>query len=234
MKSLDKFFQLFDRKVDQETRPFMPFFQKNFIIFSSSFVSILFVTLLVWFYYSKSDVLNHIVTEDLKALDLIFNQIDKECNILGIKGNGISIDFLNVEKFVGSVIGGMSLAYPEKWNGPYLKENPSLKGIYYEFVKAKDGYFIIPGRGATLPNGVVMGKDLIISVATPILPLLKEGGKLFYKGTAYGLQLHAKIGDWDSPFKGSSEASDKKSSESLEEFNEALSFASNASALQHG
>lgn len=229
MKSLDRFFKLFDRKVDSEVRPFVPFFKKNFIIFSSFFITILFVTFVVWVYYSKSDLVSHIVVEDLKTLTTVFNQIDRECNILSIHGDGISIDFLNVEKFVGSVVGGMNVAYPEKWTGPYLKENPSIQGIFYEFIKAHDGYFIVPGRGVTLPNSCVMGKDFIVKTGTDVMPQLGQGGKLFHKGIAYGVRIQFKIGDWDSVLK-SSETKGKKVSKMLEEFNDALPFAHNASS----
>jgi hypothetical protein len=123
----------------------------------------------------------------------------------------------------------MSLAYPEKWAGPYLKENPSLEGIFYEFIKAHDGYFIVPGRGVTLPNGCVMGKDFIVNATTDVMPQLVQSGKLFYKGIMYGVHIQFKIGDWDSVLK-SSEIKEKKVSKMLDEFNDALPFAHNASS----
>jgi len=178
-------------------------------------------------YQNKPHHVASVISENLATINRVLLKIDKECNILSIKGDGITLDFLTVGKFAGSVVGGMNLAYPKKWKGPYLKRDPLYKGIFYELVKAKDGVFIVPGKGAVLPNGLIVGKDFSITSITSINSMLQPGGKLYYKGKAFAIQIKFKIGDWDSPFRLGTEKIEEINS-ILKEFNEAMPFADNS------
>ncbi len=54
------------------------------------------------------------IVRDLAQLDDIFKRIHETCNIMSIDESKNSINFLTVEKFVGSEVGPLNLAHPEK------------------------------------------------------------------------------------------------------------------------
>jgi hypothetical protein len=94
------------------------------------------------------------IMDDMNELNKIMNMIDESCGITGFDQHETPINFLNVGKFVGSEVGGMHLAHPEKWEGPYLywqreyssyssRGNLMLDGVEYEIVHEENGYFII-------------------------------------------------------------------------------------------
>lgn len=151
------------------------------------------------------------------------SQIDQECNILSIRPGRAAIDFLTVEKFAGSTVGCFNLAYPKKWKGPYLQQNPSIQGKPYDIVRVMEGFYVLPGAGVKLPNGLVMGKDVVIRPDSRVSAMLQPGGQLNYKDQALGFRIKFKIGDWDTPRldKGTID----KINEFLKEFNEALPYA---------
>ena len=64
-----------------------------------------------------------------------------------------------VKSFEGSEVGSLNLAYPKKWQGPYLGDNPTFQGKAYQIIRTKNGYFVTPGDGIMLPNGLVIGRD---------------------------------------------------------------------------
>lgn len=129
----------------------------------------------------KNDYLAQVISDDLQKLTAVFAKINKDCGIAEIDHIKISINFLNTISFVGSDVGCLSLIHPEKWQGPYLKENPTINGIEYQLIRVKDGYFIIPGDGVRLPNGNIIGKDIIITKNTEIIPLIEEKKTFCYK-----------------------------------------------------
>lgn len=131
------------------------------------------------FYFSSRDMVyrwyqatGFDIVRDLVQLDDIFKRIHETCNIISIDGSKSSINFLTVEKFVGSEVGPLNFAYPQKWQGPYVQDNPTTQGKEYQIVRGKDGIFIMPGDGVKLPSGKVIGTDIVIDNATDITALI--------------------------------------------------------------
>jgi len=227
MKKIDRFMNEMDRKIDRNMKPMLKFFQKNFVIFSTTVLSLLFLLFIFKTFYNRPYYSSVIIKTHLKKINNALNKIDKDCSILSIPGNRVVIDFLTVKKFVGSVVGGINLAYPQKWEGPYEKVNPAIQQNFYQLVKTKEGYFIIPGKGTKLPNGMTLGKDFEINPSTHVSEMTKPGGGLFYKGIVLARKVSFEIGDWDSST--NSEKKTEEINELLEEFNEAMSFTHNES-----
>ncbi len=227
MRKLGDLVSAVDRSVDRKLAPLWRFVQKYFIFFSSTVLILLLTIFLFRVFLSRSTRVAEVIQKDLTSIEKVLNKIDKKCNILSIRSERAFVDFLTVEKFTGSVVGCLNLAYAGRWKGPYLERNPTLQGRFYEIVLSKEGYFVVPGYGAKLPDGSVMGKDVVITSKTSVLPMLKAGGKLTYKKKKLGLQLPFKVGDWDSPRIGSETI--RTINEMLEEFNEALPFTYNKS-----
>jgi hypothetical protein len=228
VKKLNNIFQSIDQFVDSKFGLFLNFIRKHFIIFSSTLI-VLFLLLLMFLfktYYNKPYFISNLIKNDLKIINTALKKIDKQCNIIGIKNDRVILDFFTVKKFVGSEIGGLNLAYPQEWLGPYLDNNPVLQQKFYEIVKVQDGFFIIPGSGIKLPNGVTIDKEFQITSATSIQPMLMPGGNFFFKGVLLAKRITFKIGDWDSMFKAKKETV-KEINKILNEFNTALPFSKN-------
>jgi hypothetical protein len=133
-----------------------------------------------------------IIAQDIQELADIFERIDKTAGILSFDYQKNNINFLNIKKdgFVGSEVGPLNLVHPEKWEGPYVQDNPTVQGKEYQVVRTKTGYFIVPGEGVTLPNQKVMGKDIIIDESTAVMPMMHEEGLLRYRGKALAAPIH--------------------------------------------
>lgn len=227
MKKVDDFMKGVDYQVERHlSTSFFTFFKRYFIYFSS----FLLVAIMGLFVYQvlkeRPQYLAAVIQSDLGQIEKHLATIDKDCNILSINSPRAAVDFLNVEKFSGSMVGCINLAYPEKWNGPYMRRSPTLHGIFYELVKTREGVYIVPGQGVKLPNGMVVGKHFDVTYATPISQMLKVGGQLHYKGEALARKIKFKIGDWDSPASVSS-GTIETIRKALKEFNDALPFAQN-------
>ncbi len=223
MKKLDELLDKVDQQVEKSITPLWMHIQKYFVIFSATLLTVLLIIFFYRIFHDRSTVLSSVVKDDLLRIERVLNQIDKDCNILSIRAERAFVDFFTVEKFTGSTVGCLNLAYPKKWKGPYLQQNPSVQGKLYEIVKTKDGYFVIPGQGVSLPNRLTMGKDIVITSATTILPMLQSGGRLVYQGQPLAIQLKFKVGDWDTP--RPSQTTIDKINQMLKEFNEALPYA---------
>ncbi len=222
MKNLDKLMTDIDKTVDKKFKFSFKGFKKYFTIFSTT---VLVGLLAIFLFRTSKDQplhLSTIIKNDLEQIEKTLSKIDKECNILNILYNNVRIDFLNVEKFSGSTVGCLNLAYPQKWMGPYLQRNPTLQGKFYEIVKTREGFFLMPGSGVKLPNGLILGKNIKITPKTQMSDLIVDGGPLNYKGQALTIRLKFKIGDWD-PVLTQTTTVDKINT-ALKEFNEAISF----------
>lgn len=221
MKKIDDVIRTLDAQVDKHVAPAKSFLKKYFTMFSSTMLLVLAAIFIFRVANNKPYFTASVMSEDLQKMAKIFKKIDSHCNILNISYERCAIDFLTVEKFVGSEIGCLNLAYPEKWKGPYISTNPRIQQRHYELINIDEGLFIIPGNGVQLPTGYVMGKDIIISRTTPMKKLIAQGGMLNYKGQALACHLVFKIGDWDS--RNTPEELDRVNS-LFKEFNEAMSF----------
>jgi hypothetical protein len=148
------------------------------------------------FYYRSRWYTTGVITQDLKTLQDIFKRIDESCTIMSFDAPITPINYLNVGSFEGSEIGAMNIVYPSRWEGPYVKDNPTIQGFEYQIVHTNKGYFITPGNGVTLPNGKEIGKDIVFDEKSDIAQMLTENGGLLYKGTAFAVVLPLKSTAW--------------------------------------
>ena len=131
-----------------------------------------------------------IIIEHLQTLTKIFNKIHATAKITDFDHVINQIDFLNVKSFTGSEVGSMNLAYPEKWQGPYLEANLTIQEKPYIVVKTKKGLLIIPGEGVRLSNGKIIGKDIIINENTDIQALARDPHALLFKNKGLAVKLN--------------------------------------------
>lgn len=146
------------------------------------------MTLVDTLYRAKNDA-GMMMAQEVMQLRDIFHRIHKTCTIIDFDNQKNEINFLNVEKFAGSEVGPMNLVHPEKWEGPYLKENPTMYHIAYQVVSTKKGYFITPGEGVTLPNKKVIGKDIMLDQKADIDAMMIDPNALMYKDRALATRL---------------------------------------------
>jgi hypothetical protein len=130
--------------------------------------------------YHKLSV-NQRIVQDMAELQAIFSKINHDCKIIGFEQDKNYITFLNVKSFAGSTVGSMKLAHPEKWEGPYASQNPSIDGKSYYILKHNEGYFIVPGDGVMSDNGKIFGDTVKLTPGTPLASLIQNNG-LTYKG----------------------------------------------------
>ncbi len=226
MKKIDDFMKNIDTQVEQHMPTAFFAFMKKYFVYFSSFLLIGITGLFVYQVLKERPYyLATVIKSDLDQIEKNLNAIDKSCNILSITPRAF-IDFLNVEKFAGSMVGCLNLAYPDKWKGPYVQRNPTLQGIFYELVKTRDGFYIVPGSGVKLPNGLIVGKHFEVDRSAPIQQMVRPGGQLNYKGDSLARKIVFVIGDWDSPLRKTAGAFEKIS-DMIKEFSDALPYAQN-------
>jgi len=138
------------------------------VVLVSLFIAMSFFT----YKRSSKQLTIDIMVEDIDNLKSIFDRIHATCNIISFDYQKNRINFLNVKEFVGSEVGPMNLAYPDKWEGPYVEDNPTMQTLEYQVVKTRKGYFVTPGDGVELPNGKVIGKDIPLTEDTDIEQLM--------------------------------------------------------------
>ncbi len=64
-----------------------------------------------------------------------------------------------------------------------------MQGKEYKIVRTDAGYFIVPGDDVQLPNGKVMGKDIILSEDSDIAALAQDPDYLSFNNKALAIQL---------------------------------------------
>lgn len=164
--------------------------KKNSIpIIVSTILIVLFIAVLTRFWQDSRMYPDQLIVENLDQLQEIFTQIDKTCTIIGFEHHKNYIDFLNVEKFVGSEVGSMNLAHPDRWQGPYLPDNPTIQEQFFQIIKTKNGYYILPGDGVKLSNDKVIGKDIIIDESTDMQAIMSDPHGLSFKGRPLAVPL---------------------------------------------
>lgn len=139
--------------------------------------------------YRAKDDSGMMMADAVVELRDVFHRIHKTCVIIDFDDQKNSINFLNVEKFSGSEVGPMNLAYPEKWEGPYLKENPTMQHIAYQVVSTNKGYFITPGDGVKLPNKKIVGKDIVLDKKADVEAMMTNAEQLMYKDKPLAAEL---------------------------------------------
>ena len=149
-------------------------------------LSILFVVTAISIYYKTKQAVGNQIAQDVVALAAIFERIDRTCDIIGFDYQKNPINFLTVKKdgFVGNEIGSMNIVYPARWEGPYVDNNLSIKGVDYMIVQTDFGYFITPGEGVKLPNGMRIGHDLVLDKNADIPAMMLDPKALRYKDHA--------------------------------------------------
>jgi hypothetical protein len=139
------------------------------------FIGALFFVTGFWVYWQQSQRMNDmIIADDVAHLAEILNTIHRECTIIDFEHQKNHIDFLNVISFEGSEVGPMNLAHPERWRGAYLKDNPTIQEKYYQVVRTKKGYFVVPGEGVQLSNGLIIGKDILFDEEADIQVMTED------------------------------------------------------------
>lgn len=139
------------------------------------------VSLLTIWYQSKINT-EIIIARDVAMLASLFKNIDETCKIIDFKYNHNYIDFLNVIAFEGSEVGTMILQRPQQWKGPYVRENLTIQGKLYQVIKNKNGYYVVPGDGVKLQNGMVIGKDIKLNMQDDIEQMIQEQGMMNFQG----------------------------------------------------
>jgi len=131
-----------------------------------------------------------IIMQDVSHLAAIFEKINKTAGIASFDFVKNPINFLNIKKdgFVGSRIGSMNLIHPAQWQGPYMDQVAHIQDEQYMVLKTKQGFFIMPDDGVTLPNGKVMGKDIIVNEDSDVEALTHDG-PLSYQGHALAAKI---------------------------------------------
>lgn len=119
-----------------------------------------------------------LIVQDVQKLQQIFQEIDKDCKIIGFEHTKNHIDFLTVKEFVGSQVGSMNLTYPRNWKGPYLQRTPAVNEQQYIILKTSKGHYIVPGDGVALANGTMIGKDFVLDQNSDVDSLLQRNDRL--------------------------------------------------------
>jgi hypothetical protein len=139
-------------------------------------------------YRSKADE-GFMIAAEVARLQELFHRIHHDCTIIDFDAQKNPINFLNVKTFSGSEVGPMNLVHPEKWQGPYLKENPTMYHIAYQVVSTNNGYFITPGDGVTLPNKKVVGTDIVLDKKADISKMMLDPEAFFYNDKPLAARL---------------------------------------------
>jgi uncharacterized protein YkvS len=150
-------------------------------IMASIIVVLLGITVYTFVIRSKHAT-NESIVKHVEELTGIFEKINKTCGIIDFLHETNYVDFLTVKSFTGSQIGSMNLKYPDKWEGPYIQDNPVIQGKLYQIIKSKDAIIIAPGDGVELSNGKIIGKDIIINQDTDIEKFFADKETVEYKG----------------------------------------------------
>lgn len=127
------------------------------------------------FYYTAYSFSDTLITQHVQDLKKIIERIDSTAKITSFEHDINYIDFLNVKSFVGSEVGPLNLLYPDKWEGPYLNDNPTIQEKYYQIIRSHNNYYIVPGSGVKLASNKIIGEDIILNSDADIESLLKSG-----------------------------------------------------------
>lgn len=121
--------------------------------------------------HAPSDV----ISGDIQTLQKIFETINREAVIIDFEDDRTPVNFLTVEKFVGSSVGGMNLRNPHNWHGPYLADNPTIQEKHYVILKTAHGHYIVPDAGVELSSGKIIGQDIMLDHSSNIDMLIADG-----------------------------------------------------------
>ncbi len=152
--------------------------------------TLLFIAVIFSYRYRSTDLTGNVIADDVQKLAKIFDAIHEQCGIISFDYQQNPINFLNVKSFTSSEIGPMNLSYADKWNGPYLEDNLAVQGKEYMVVRTQKGYFITPGEGVKLPNGFIIGKDIVLNESADIEAMMRNPQKLLFKERSLAARLN--------------------------------------------
>ncbi len=158
------------------------------IVTSLFLAGLLFMTIVNVFMRTREST-GQLITRDIQVLTDIFKQIHETCTIIDFDYQKNRINFLNVGSFIGSEVGPMNLVHPERWQGPYVADNPTMQAIEYQVVRTKKGYFITPGQNVKLPNGKIIGTDVILDEDANIAAMMQDEQALMYQDATLAAPL---------------------------------------------
>lgn len=160
-------------------------------------IAVLVFTAFFSFMYRSKALTTEVISDDVQKLVAIFDDINKQCGITSFDYQQNPINFLNVGSFKSSELGPMNLEHADKWQGPYVDDNPSVQGKEYMVVRTKKGHFITPGNGVKLPNGQVIGQGIILNEDADIEAMIRNPNKLLFKNESFAapLNLSKKVAD---------------------------------------
>lgn len=164
---------------------------KEYIVpFSISLLLLVFFVIsVVNVFYRSQHTTGQLIVREIVQLHDIFQRIHQSCRIIDFDYQKNRINFLNVKSFVGSEVGPMNLTYPKRWQGPYLKDNPTIQAIEYQVVRTKKGYFITPGDKVKLPNGKIVGKDIKLDEDADVSAMMQDENMLMFEGKSLAIPL---------------------------------------------
>lgn len=174
--------------------------RKQWLPITVSLLVTSFLLLSVWnLKYRTKETIGHVIAAQVVQLQKLFERIDQECGIIGFDYQKNPINFLTVKSFVGSEVGPMNLTHPDRWKGPYVQDNPVVENKVYQIVRTHQGYFIAPGDGVKLPNGKVIGKDILLDEDANIICMTSDEQLLSFETMPLAVPL--KLGNQEpNPF----------------------------------
>ena len=149
-----------------------------------------FIALSVFTTYKKTnETVGLLIADHVLQLSHVFEKINNSCEIISFDYQKNPINFLNVKSFSGTQVGSMNLLRPHKWRGPYVFSNPTIQQTDFQVVRTHQGHFIAPGQDIKLPNGLVIGRDVLLDENADINRMIQPGGILNYKGKALAVSI---------------------------------------------
>lgn len=161
------------------------------VLLVSAFIALAFFTT----YKKTHESAGLMIADHVAQLSGVFANIHKKCGILSFDFQKNPINFLNVKSFSGSQVGSMNLRHPKKWKGSYTQKIPAIDQNDFQVVRTHKGYFIAPAEGIKLPNGLIVGEDIILNDDADITIMVQDGGPLNYQGKALAVPLATDIQD---------------------------------------
>ncbi|HAU30312.1 MAG: hypothetical protein UV79_C0001G0052 [candidate division TM6 bacterium GW2011_GWF2_43_17] len=144
------------------------------------------------YYKDSKTISSQLTAQTVEELAQIFKKIDNRCKIIDFEHEKNYVDFLTVERFVGSEVGSMNLTHAEKWEGPYLRDNPTIQEKYFVIIDTPKGYYLAPGDGVKLANNKVVGVDIILDKNTDFDALISDKDMLLFDGKPLAQFIKAK------------------------------------------
>jgi len=195
-----------------------------FVLYVGSMIMLLLMGLCFAFLFMNYPSLKtRLVRRDMQRIVRALYQVDRYCHIETVTPGLHPLNFLTLPRPTERDFCGIELEFPKQWTGPYFSEVPVLDNTPYQLLKTEKGLFLVPGNGVRLPNGNVIGIDIVWHYTTEVAALAQQGGALWYDGIP--LARHIPYGHYIKP--RNPEEKIRRLNASLKEFASALSFACN-------